>query len=319
MIDAVRSVGYFIRLGRPLFLFGGLALHGLGVLAAVWSGASLNLYLLIIGQAAITSIQLMTHYSNDYFDLPADKANLTPTNWSGGSRILADNLIEPQLALRMAVACGALALACSLLLASSPVSGPFTLPILLLSIGLAWSYSSPPLRLNNHGLGEVGGALIITGLTPLVGFYLQAGELTLLPFLTVLPLCCLQFAMLLVINFPDAVGDRAVGKRTLVVIMGPEKASRLYLPAIILAYGSLPLLWLAGLPVLVALAVLVLLPLAAWLSWRMTKGAWADKDQWNSLAFWSVALLMGTIVAENVGYWLLELVIGSWSSVAFHR
>ena len=307
MINTIRTLTYLFRLGRPLFLFGGFALHGLGALAAVWAGATFNMQVFGLGQVAITSIQLMTHYSNDYFDLPADKANQTPTAWSGGSRILPDNLIDPQLALRMAVASGALAVASSLLLAANPDTGTLTLPLLLLAIGLTWSYSSPPLRINNHGLGEIGGALIVTGLTPLVGYYLQAAELALLPFLTVFSLCCLQFAMLLVINFPDAAGDRAAGKHTLVVLMGPEKASRLYLPALILAYGSLPFLWLAGLPFLVVAAILLLFPLAVWLAWRMKRGAWSDSDQWNSLGFWSVALLMGTIVSEAAAYWLLIL------------
>lgn len=310
MINTVRSAVYFVRLGRPLFLFGGFGLYGLGVLAAVWAGAALDVRVLILGQVAVTSIQLMTHYSNDYFDSPADKANQTPTAWSGGSRILPENLIDPQLALRMAVASGALALASSLLLTSNPETGPLTLPLFLLSIGLAWSYSSPPLALNNRGLGEVGGALIITGLTPVVGYYLQAAGLALLPFLTVFSLFCLQFAMLLVINFPDAAGDQTAGKHTLVVLMGPEKASRLYLPALILAYGSLPFLWLAGLPFLVVIAILIPLPLAVWLARRMKRGAWSDSHQWNSLGFWSVALLMGTIISEAAAYGLL--VAGFW-------
>ncbi len=309
-MSTVRSAIYFVRLGRPLFLFGGFGLYGLGVLAAVWAGATLDVGVLILGQVAVTSIQLMTHYSNDYFDLQADKANQTPTAWSGGSRILVDNLIDNQLALRMAVASGALAMASALLLAANPETGFLTLPLLLLSIGLAWSYSSPPLALNNHGLGEVGGAFIITGLTPVVGYYLQAGGLALLPFLTVFSLCCVQFAMLLMINFPDAAGDDAAGKHTLVVLLGPEKAARLYLPALILAYGSLPFLWLAGLPFLIVIAILIPLPLAVWLAWRMKRAAWSDSDQWNSLGFWSVALLMGTIVSETAAYGLL--VAGSW-------
>ena len=43
-------------------------------------------------------------------------------------------------------------------------------------------------------------------MVPLVGFYLQTGRLG-TPLLGVLPLCCMQFAMLLTIEFPDAVGD----------------------------------------------------------------------------------------------------------------
>ena len=38
----------------------------------------------------------------------------------------------------------------------------------------------------------------------------------------------LQVAMLLAIEFPDAEGDRAVGKRTLLVRLGVERTARLY-------------------------------------------------------------------------------------------
>src|SRR5688572_17017246 len=73
-----------IRLGRPIFLGGGLVMHALGVAAALSTGARLDLGRLILGQVAITATQLMTHYANDYYDVEADRANLTPTNWSGG-------------------------------------------------------------------------------------------------------------------------------------------------------------------------------------------------------------------------------------------
>jgi 1,4-dihydroxy-2-naphthoate octaprenyltransferase len=244
----------------------------------------------------------MTHYSNDYFDLAADEANQTPTRWSGGSRILPDNRIDPKMALRMAIASGVVALLATLWLAFRLETGVLTLPILLISIVLAWGYSSPPLWLNSRGLGEVAGAVIITGLTPIVGFYLQAGYLSLLPFLTVFPLCCIQFAMLLVINFPDAAGDEAAGKQTLVVLMGPESAARLYHPALLLAYGSLPFLYLAGLPAVVTLAILIPVPMAIWLAWCMKNRDWTDSDRWNLLGFWSVGLMMSTTSVEFFAY-----------------
>ncbi|MFQ5859616.1 MAG: hypothetical protein ACE5LU_28800 [Anaerolineae bacterium] len=50
-------------------------------------------------------------------------------------------------------------------------------------------------------------AFVVSGLTPLVGFYLQSGRLELLPLLAVVPLCGLQFAQMLSIEFPDAAGD----------------------------------------------------------------------------------------------------------------
>ena len=47
----------------------------------------------------MTSFQLMTHYANDYFDLEADRANQTPTTWSGGSRVLPAGELSPRVAL----------------------------------------------------------------------------------------------------------------------------------------------------------------------------------------------------------------------------
>jgi 1,4-dihydroxy-2-naphthoate octaprenyltransferase len=253
----------------------------------------------------------MTHYSNDYFDLEADKANPTPTRWSGGSRVLPDGFVDPRIALATALIFGLVALIASLWLAFVMQTGPLTLPLLLLSVILAWSYSSPPLQLNMHGLGELTGAFLITGLTPLVGFYLQSGHLERLPFLAIFPLCCFQFTMLLAINFPDAEGDSAAGKHTLLFFLGPSVTVRLYLIVLSAAYVSLPFLVLLGLPVLVAIALLAISPLALWQGWRMSRGAWDDPGQWNSLGFWSVGLLMASVASELLAFlWIIYR--GDW-------
>jgi len=303
--DRLRRILDFIRLGRPLFLVGGFLFHALGVVIALYTGARLNLPALFWGQVAITSIQLMTHYSNDYFDLAADRANQTPARWSGGSRILPAGLLPPRVALIAAIGLALLALAATLVLGLW-LTAPLTIPLLLLALLLAWGYSAPPLRLHSRGVGELTTALLVPGLTPLVGFYLQAGLLELLPFLAVFPLCCFQFAMLLSINFPDAAGDAVTGKRTLVVRLGSEQAARLYVAILSAAYLSLPLLVWSGLPLPVALAAGLLAPAAAWQIWRVRRGAWANPAAWDSLAFWSIGLLMGTAALETAAFlWLL--------------
>src|SRR5687768_6611578 len=76
-----RALIAFVRLGRPQFLVGGFLLYGLGAAAArAAAGAgsgSFDVAAYALGQGAVTSIQLMTHYANDYFDLAADRANST--------------------------------------------------------------------------------------------------------------------------------------------------------------------------------------------------------------------------------------------------
>ncbi|MEW5989072.1 MAG: prenyltransferase [Chloroflexota bacterium] len=295
---------HFILLGRPLFLAGGFILHGLGAAIAVYDGATLNGAALLWGQVAVTAVQLMTHYSNDYFDLAADRANRTPTRWSGGSRILADGLLPPWVALAAVVLFSLVALTATLVLALVVQTGHLTLPLLSLAYLLCLGYSAPPLRLVSRGLGELSGALIVPGLTMLVGYYLQNGRLAWLPILAVVPLCWLQLAMLLAVAFPDAEGDRAAGKGTLVVRWGGVRAAGLYLGALLAAYTSLPFLLILGLPGRVAGAAGLGLPLALWLAWRVQEGDWAEPTRWGRLAFWTIGLLMTTAAAELVAFLL---------------
>jgi 1,4-dihydroxy-2-naphthoate octaprenyltransferase len=221
----------FIRLGRLHFLIGGLVLHALGVAVALYDGAVLDMRALFWGQIAITATQLMTHYANDYFDLEADRANRTPTRWSGGSRVLPDRALLPQTALVAALILALIAAIAALVAALIVRPGVVSLVLLLFCLLLAWGYSAPPLQLHSRGLGELTTSILVPGLTPLVGYYLQSGRFSLLPFLTVAPLCFLQFAMLLAIEFPDEVGDREAGKRTLVVRLDAGRAARLWLLA----------------------------------------------------------------------------------------
>lgn len=302
-MPALFRMVYFLRLGRPLFLAGGFVLYLLGATMALYDGATLNLVMLVWGQVAVTLMQIMTHYSNDYFDLETDRANPTPTRWSGGSGILPAGHIAPGLALTTAVVAGLLALGVSLWLGLARPSGPLTLPLLLLALFLAWTYSAPPLQLHATGLGEGAAALLITGLTPFVGYYLQTGRLSVLALLAVAPLMVLQFIMLLLIEFPDAEGDAATGKKTLVVRLGAARAARLIQGTIVFHIMLLGLLWIAGLPPLVV-GVLSLFnaPGLAWLFYRLHQGVWAKPAWWNWLGFTGVALVMGSALVELAAF-----------------
>ena len=299
---------HFLRLGRPLFLLGGFLLHGLGATIALYDGAHLDWPAFLWGQVAVTATQWMVHYANDYFDLAADQANPTPTQWSGGSRVLLEGRVSPRLALAAALVLAAVAFLAALVLAFALQTGPLTLPLLLLALALAWSYSAPPLRLHSRGVGELAVALLVPGLTVLVGYYLQAGRLALLPFLAAAPLVLFQFVMLLAIEIPDAAGDAAAGKATLVVRLGRETAAYLILLVLALAYLLLLPLTAAGLPERVSLLVAFFtLPLSLWFTSRVRMGDWGDPRWWNWFGFFGVALLVGAAAIELVAFWSLLL------------
>jgi len=116
--------------------------------------------------------------------------------------------------------------------------------------------------------------------------------------LAVIPLCAFQFVMLLAIEFPDAIGDAATGKRTLVVRLGGAWSARLYVLVVSAAYLALPVWVSYGLPPRIAIAASTTAPLAAWQVTRVAGGAWREPERWESVAFWSVALLIATALVQ---------------------
>jgi 1,4-dihydroxy-2-naphthoate polyprenyltransferase len=212
----------FWRLSRPVFLLGGVVLYALGAGIAHAQGKSCPLTIYALGQLYVTSLQLMTHYLNEYWDVEGDRLNQSRTGFSGGSGVLASGELSPQTALT-AAACS---LACSAIFAigltvqgrMAHVTGSLMLGILL----GAYFYSSPPLRLASTGIGEVLAALIVAAMVPWLGLVLAGGRPSAAFFAAVAPLVFIQFAMLLAFEFPDEPSDRQAGKRTLVVRIGSD-------------------------------------------------------------------------------------------------
>ena len=166
-----------VRLGRPVFLGGGCLLYALGAAVAAAHGHPSDPLLYLLGQAAVSTFQLMTHYANDYFDYEADRANTTPTRWSGGSRVLVRGELPREVALGVALLLAAVGLDVILALAGMEGVGSLAPPALVVAVVLSWEYSAPPLRLHSSGLGELAVALVVTALVPFIGFSLQAPDL----------------------------------------------------------------------------------------------------------------------------------------------
>jgi 1,4-dihydroxy-2-naphthoate octaprenyltransferase len=212
----------FWRLSRPVFLLGGVVLYALGAGIAHAQGKSSSLTVYALGQLYVSSLQLMTHYLNEYWDVDADRLNQSRTAFSGGSGVLPSGELSPQTALTGAAS----SLACSAILAIglavqgriTPVTGSLMLGMLL----GAYFYSSPPLRLASTGVGEVLAALIVAAMVPWLGLVVAGGRPSAAFFAAIAPIVLIQFAMLLAFEFPDELSDRQAGKRTLLVRIGSD-------------------------------------------------------------------------------------------------
>lgn len=241
------QVWSFIRLTRPLFLVGGFMLYALGVLLAVRDGWSISIPRLLMGQAMVTLIQLMTHYSNEYYDRAGDRLNMHRTWFNGGSGILPLNHLSPRVALLSTTLAAGAAVGMIIVIAD------WYLPIVsivgLFSLLLSWSYSGPPLRLAGSGWGELSASLIVAMTVPLVGYMLQAnGSLNPDLFLICLPLLLIHFAMLIAFQIPDIPADQSVGKRTLAVRLGLGRVVRLHNFSIFAAFCVILILSLTRWP-----------------------------------------------------------------------
>jgi 1,4-dihydroxy-2-naphthoate octaprenyltransferase len=244
----LRKVWAFVRLTRPLFLFGGGVLNLLGLAVAASHGYTLDAGRAVLGQVLITSIQLLAHYSNEYFDFEVDRLIGNRRTWfSGGSGVLAAGELDRAVARSAMIACAVVA-TCAIGLAAT--QAPIVLLIGAISLAGAYFYSAPPLSLMGSGLGELSTALLTGLLVPMTGYALQTGRIdaALLPLC--LPLVLVYMAMIIAFQFPDREADATVGKRTLTVRLGLRRAAQLHnlliaLSLIALAVSSPHWAWLS--------------------------------------------------------------------------
>jgi 1,4-dihydroxy-2-naphthoate octaprenyltransferase len=265
----------------------------------VYEGRAIDFARWIHGLVFVWCAHLMTHYCNDYFDLDADSVNPAPTRWTGGSRVLVEGHLRPIVGLATAFVLlfAALALAMGM-----PDAGARW--IAFVTLALAWFYTAPPARLNYLGLGEITVATVLNVLVPLLAYSLQSRRVSASAALlgAVLPIFVLQAARMLVMNLSDYEGDKLIGKRTLAVALGQRRATVAVALGQLVAYGSILVLAASQvLPALVAAAMLLTLPISAWQTRRLRRGALRDPVQANSVVFWASTHVALTAAAAILG------------------
>ena len=295
----------FLRLSRLKFLVGGFLGFGLGAAIASYEGAALIPARYALGQALVTAFHLMTHYSNDYFDRASD-ARTTRTAFSGGSGALVDGSLPPVVALVAALVCLAVGLG---LTASFALRGEWTMVILGLTIAaLAWSYSSPPLRLLATGAGEATTALVVAVLVPLAGYATFMGRIDVLVVVSTLPLAAAMIGMMLCVEFPDVEADAATGKHNLVVRLGRAGSVRFIYGAIVaVAVGAAIAVFFGAPPRLALVAIVVVV--GGGTLWRtLAMGRYTTPLENAAIAFRGVVLYISTAIAALLAYVSLALV-----------
>lgn len=168
-------------------------------------------------------LQLFIVYANDRADIETDRLNTTYTVFSGGSRTLVNGLISLRENYAAVISTIVLNVLVGILL-TAVYGRDLALPLIALSLGLLWMYSFSPVRMSYRGGGELLQMLGVGLVLPVFGYYAQAGDASrfawgLLAFILPGQLACAMATAL-----PDEPSDRASGKHTSAVLLGPAAA-----------------------------------------------------------------------------------------------
>ena len=207
-----------LRATRAPFLSATFVPVLLGIAVAARTGV-FDLATALITLAAASAAHLGLNVTNDVFDTVqgADDANVTPTKFSGGSRVLQYGLVRMRSMALLAVACYGVAAALGLVLLA--VRGSVAL-VVIAAVGFVISiaYTMPPFKLVYRGLGELATAIGFGPVMLLGAYAVQTrGSLSWEAFVASIPVALLVMLILYVNEIPDRTGDAKAGKRTLPV------------------------------------------------------------------------------------------------------
>ena len=189
---------------------------------------------LAYGLTAALAIQLAANFANDASDAArgADTAErLGPPRMVASGRISSRQMwTGVTLALLVAAGAG---------VALTAIAGPIILVIGVVSVAAMLGYVGGPIPYGYRGLGEVF-VFVFFGIVATVGSrFVHDMTAPRAAWLLSIPIGMLVTAILVANNYRDLDTDRAAGKRTLAVILGPARTRTLFA---ILVYGAFPLI-----------------------------------------------------------------------------
>lgn len=218
--------------------------------------------------------QIASNFANEYFDY---KNGLDRKGREGFRRGVTEGDISPGEMKKATFA--TLALACIIGSMLLLYGGWWLIPVGVLIAIFALAYSAGPYPLSHHGLGDLA-VIIFFGIVPVnLTTYLQVGDWSMMHLsLPVSISIGLMAANVLVVNnYRDADDDKAVGKRTTVVIFGRKVMGMAYLlSGIVAAIMPLPIIFkfsYASYGCLFAVAVYLILHIILWCKMVNNRGA----------------------------------------------
>ena len=222
-LESSLMISVWLRVIRVRFLLASIIAVSVG-LALHWSqNGSIDYLDIILTFAGVLALHASVDLLNDYWDFKRGiDTKTTRTKMSGGTGVLPEGLLKPSSVYRA----GVLFLIIGSLIGSYFVitNGILIAIILGFAILSIYFYST---KIVDSGLGEffvaVKGSMIVIGT-----FFIQSGEVTVESILAGIIIGTLSSLVLFIASFPDHDADKSKGRKTLVIIVGKEKAVKLF-------------------------------------------------------------------------------------------
>ena len=236
----------WLRVIRVRFLLASVIAVSTGLSINWWQNTSIDVIDAVLIFSGVMALHASVDLLNDFWDFKRGIDTKTKrTKMSGGTGVLPEGLLKPSSVYRAGII---------FLIIGSAIGAYFVITdgiIVAVILGFAilsiYFYST---KIVDSGLGEffvaVKGTMIVLGT-----YFIQSGEITVESILSGIVVGALSSLVLFIASFPDHDADKSKGRKTLVIVIGKEKATKIfwvfplisYTAIIIGAYANLFPIW----------------------------------------------------------------------------
>ncbi|MDD5712136.1 MAG: prenyltransferase [Smithellaceae bacterium] len=275
----------------------------LGTQLAFTLGGAFHGAVFFLGLAAVILIMLSTYHAGEYFDFREDAISQSTfkSRFAGGSGLKRDSY-SPRVPFWTSIISLILAGIIGVLLQFYYGTGRYTLLLGLAGALPGFFYSTPPLRLVEKGIGELFIGFCYGWLPVAVSYYIQIGHIA--PFIHGIGVAigATIFNVILLNEFPDYPGDRATGKRNLLVRWGKKKGAAFYLIASLLSWVATLSAPLYGVPSRIVFFFVPVMALSIWINVMLIKRRYDDLQVLEVLCGLNIVVNLATTASFMLAF-----------------
>jgi 1,4-dihydroxy-2-naphthoate polyprenyltransferase len=226
-----QTIIIWMRAIRIRFMLASVIAVASGISIAFWKHGVFNFTYAALTFVGVICLHASVDLLNDYWDYKRGTDIIAKrTKFSGGTGVLPDNLLKPKMVYAAAV----------IFLILGVLTGTYFVIIRGIMIAIILGFAVVSIcfystSIVNAGLGElfvaIKGALIVLG-----SFYVQTEVIDPSAIYVGAIIGILSASVLFANSFPDYDADRNTGRRTLLIIIGKQKGSRLFPILVMIPY-----------------------------------------------------------------------------------